>query len=624
VIRGLVRKEVRDLRPFIGLAAFLLLLEAINWFLQQFTTLPLDVTFVSIGSELGVVLYLLAFAVGTGMLIREVDDRTLGFLDGLPVTRLRVFSTKFLVTAGMLLLYPAGYLLLMLAQHAVARGSLDQAMHPGLLVQAFALISVVTAVGLASGMLLGFLRSLGWLALALCVITLKLIELKWPAIAVVNPVELLRVEIVGVQWRVSSSVIAVQAAILAGCLMLSLFIFVRAGGDQGWKLRTQLSRPLVSAAVTLATIGAGIGAVALMANSSGEESGPVPTVAEVPGAEFKVSPAGSARTEYYSFNYPAQQTGRVQALLSEADALYLAVADILGAPPGARIDVDLSESQENTEGTASHDSIRMDVDGLSRITLAHETAHVLAGRLAGGERERELLKMRALSEGLATWIGNQVAGEGALPTQIRFTAAIVSQRRLVRAEVLMDSATLARVADQNLDYPLGAVLVDATMARYGSDALHKLLVAIGNQDFPRDLAGSELWHAAYQAAGFDLALVLDDYARNLKTWELEFADRIAAVPRPRGSLVVSGKLVGVEVRLDGELPEGWTTLVRFRPSADSELFEYTTVVTDEQRIALMPVAGARDEVCFQPGVARRGLTIFESWVCLPVDSAARL
>jgi ABC-type transport system involved in multi-copper enzyme maturation permease subunit len=625
VIAGLVRKEIRDLRPFLALGVFLLLLEVGDWFLQDFDTRTLQADFAEEVFSVGVVMFLLSFAVGTGLLTREVDDRTLGFLDGLPVTRTRVFGIKYLATAGMLLLYPAGYALLLLAQQGLARGSLDHALHPGLLLQAFLLTCLVTCSGLALGMLLGFLRNLCWLLVALLVITLKVVELYLPAVAVVNPVELVQPQLIGAHWQVSGAALVIQSLLLAGSLLLALNLFLKSGSDQGWKLKARLSRPFVSAAVTISTIVVLVAAfVLIMIPYEKRERSSVVTD-KAPGTEFTVSPAGSARTQFYSFSYPAQQSSRTRDLLSQADDLYTAVAGILGAEPGARIDVDLSGSLQNTEGTAFHDRIRMRVSRLSRVALAHETAHVLARRLAGGEKERELSKMLALNEGLAEWIGNEVAGEGALTESIRFTAALVSQRRQVTAELVMDMDALSRVADQNLKYPLGAVLADATIQRYGRGALHKLLVAIGNPDFPRGLTGPVLWHAAYQAAGFDLALVLDDYGRQLKSWETEFADRIAALPRPRGSLVNRNGRLGVEMRYEGQMPAGWAPLVRFRPNNDSSIVEYSASLADSQGIAWMPPSRmAGKEVCFQPGVGMvNGAIIFETWVCLPRSTAAR-
>lgn len=625
MIAGLIRKETRDLRPFLVLGAVLLLLDVAYWLTQQFDMQPLAGSFTTIDTEIGAALFLAAFALGTGLLMREQDDRTLAFLDGLPVSRLRVFVVKVAVAGFVLLLYPAGMLLLMAVQHLVARQSLDLALQAALLWQSFAMISVVIAVGLAVGLLFGVLRSLAWLALALCAIAINVLSRQWPQVAALNPMELLDVRLIGVHWQVPVTGLLLQLAAIVVCGFPALAIFLTAGGGSGRKLQLRLSRPIVSAAVTLATIGALIATIALYADSSQGDPLQASGSGDVPGARFVSSPAGSARTQRYSFSYPAQRAELVQALLRDADRTHDAVATLLGAGEGPRIDVDLSGSLTNTEGTAFHDRIRMQLGPAALATLAHETAHVLAHRLAGGERERELSKMSALNEGLAQWIENQVSGGETLPELGRLQAAIVSRRHLVTPEQLTDIESLARNADRNLQYPLGAVLVDVLVNRYGSQAPRRLLMVLADPNFPRDLQGPELWYGAFQAARFDLALVFDDYARRLKSWEEEFAERIANLPRPRGSLVLDEDLLGVEVRFDGQLPADWHAVVRFRPKEDSPLDRYTTEVTDDDNIAWIFSGEAVDEqVCFQPGVSMGEITIFESWVCLPQESAAAL
>ncbi len=182
---------------------------------------------------------------------------------------------------------------------------------------------------------------------------------------------------------------------------------------------------------------------------------------------------------------------------------------------------------------------------------------------------------------------------------------------------------LARDVDRNLVYPLGAVVVDALIRRYGADAPKTLLLTLGRPDFPRDLEGYTLWQAAFQLSGFDLTLVFDDYARLLKEWELKSAALIADLPRPRGSLVRSDDYVGVAVRLDAALPAGWRAVVRFRPRSDSPLRDYVTRSTRDD-IAWQSINSiANEKVCFQPGIGTKGIVIYEIWTCLPLDSAEK-
>jgi hypothetical protein len=164
------------------------------------------------------------------------------------------------------------------------------------------------------------------------------------------------------------------------------------------------------------------------------------------------------------------------------------------------------------------------------------------------------------------------------------------------------------------------------VARYGPAAPKTLLSALPSADFPRDLHGYALWQTAFQLSGFDLDLVLDDCARHLKQLEPRFARQIAALPRPRGSLVELDEGYAVTLRLDMPLPADAFPMVRFRPGMSSNSAQYRTSYS-----ALSPAGKftsdvpnkivTRGEVCFQPGLVYEGITIYEPWVCLPESAA---
>jgi hypothetical protein len=181
---------------------------------------------------------------------------------------------------------------------------------------------------------------------------------------------------------------------------------------------------------------------------------------------------------------------------------------------------------------------------------------------------------------------------------------------------------LAREVDLNLQYPLGAALIDVLVKRNGADAPKRILLTIGRPDFPRDLKGVELWQAAFQISGIDLAVVFEDYTRRLKGWEDENSALIDDLPRPRGSLVRTPDFVGVSLRTDGPLDEDSRLVVRFRPQDDSPLREYATLYP-QKRIAWRSIkAIANQKVCFQPGLRTHGIVVYEAWTCLSLDSAA--
>jgi ABC-type transport system involved in multi-copper enzyme maturation permease subunit len=620
---GLIGKEYRSLRPFFFLGVVLLAFEFVELVQQQWDLRPLGVTFRGFESFF-VFQFLIAFAVGTGLLIREIDDGSLVFLDGLPLTRARVFCVKTLAATTTLLVYPFSFLLLQLGLHLVGRGSLDADVHLPLLATQFAAFVALTLEGVACGLLLGFLRSLSWMVLALVAICIKVLYDKWPRLLELNPVEALAIHPIGAHVHFSVEGVATQLIVTAACGICAYWLFNTAGAGRGQRLQLQLSRPLISGLVTLGTIGALAGVLAVYIKTGGGTHTKGTDEAAASIAHFTPTASGHAQTLHYTFSYPAQQSESVQPLLLKADAVFEAVATQLDIDGGLPIDVDLSGSENNTEGTAFFDRIRMIFGGADQLAvLAHETTHVFANRLAGGKDERELEKMDAFNEGLARWVERKLYPDQRLSRVEQLQAAVVSQRRMVTAEQLTDLPVLARVADRNLQYPLGAAIIDALVHRYGAGAPKAILKTIGRPEFPRDLHGFELWQAAFQLSGFDLALVFDDYTQQLKIWEGEFSASIANLPRPRGSLVQTDDWAGVQIRMDTPLPAQWHTVVRFRPKDDSPLREYDTERPDKKNIVWESVNKvANDQVCFQPGIGTRGIVIYEAWNCLPLDSAA--
>ena len=617
---ALIRKELRGQWPFLFFGFALLLLDILELLAQQWNH-PLSTTFS--GFNFGFIFqFLISFAVGSGLLMREIDDGTLAFLDGLPLTRAQALGAKMATAGAVLLCYPLGHLVLIAVLHLWSRESLDHALHPWMLAASFLLMMLLTAVGVTCGLLLGFLRSLAWTTLALLIIALKVLSMAWPRFSILNPVEALMVNPVGTHIKLPLEGIIVQCGIALLFGLTVFWLFQQAGAGRR-RLQLYLSRPLISAIVMAVTIAAVVGALALYGHSVG--GGTVQEVAASdPGiAQFKPAPPGHAQIRHYTFSYPAQQADIVRPLLLHADEVFSQVAAQLQIEGGEPIDVDLSGSEANTEGTAFLSRIRMFPGGENPLsTLAHETTHVFAKRLAGGENERELSKMPAFNEGLARWVEQTIATKSGVSERDRRQAAIVSQRHMASARQLTDPEALAREVDRNLIYPLGAVLIDAFVERYGHDAPKKLLLTLGRADFPRDLAAYTLWQTAFQLSGFDLSLVFDDYARRLKAWELNSSAFLNNLPRPRGSLVRGEGRVGVTVRLDGELPPGWRVVVRFRPRNDSELRDYVTRDTRDGVAWLSLNRVAHEKVCFQPGINAEGIVIYEAWTCLPLEAAA--
>ena len=445
------------------------MLEVIEIFREQWDLRPLSITFHNFDQFLAAQ-FVIAFAVGTGLLMREIDVGTLTFLDGLPLTRARIFAVKLIAACTVLVVYPLGYLGLLMMLHLMGRESLDHELHPALLATQSALAILLTCGGLTCGLLLGFLRSLSWMTLGLLAIAIEMLSTKWPRFAVLNPTEALTIHPVGIHVHPSLESIAVQSAAVLMFGLLAYCLFSVSGAGRRRQFQLQLSRPLISALVTVATGAALLGAVFVYTKSSVERQTRQTSKSDADSAQFTLhcGRGHAADSALHLRSYPAQQSEPLQVLLLHADEVFGNVARQLDIDGGPAIDVDLSGSEDNTEGTAFFDRIRMVATGPEPLAvLAHETTHVFAYRLAGGDRERELGKMAAFNEGLAHWVERKLSSGNGISDVDKLQAAIISRRHMVSARQLTDMTALAREVDLNLQYPLGAALIDVLVKRNG-------------------------------------------------------------------------------------------------------------------------------------------------------------
>ena len=617
----LFRKELRDQRPFLLLGALFCVLEVIEVGFTQADMHTLSVHETTMGDFAATLQILLGFAIGTGLLVREQDDGTLRFLDGLPVTRARLFATKLIVAMGVLMLYPTTRLCLLALLHLWARTSLNPEVHLGLLATVWSLIGVATFVGLSAGLLLGFMRSLAWAGFGAFAVALRLLEHYSPRALALDPTELLKPRVVGASWQAPTSAMLAQLGAAAAMAALAGLVFCAGRGFRLSRLAEALRRPFWSAVVVLVTLVAAVATIELWQDGkprdkSHDADAPATT------AHFPTAAPAHLATLHYTFRYPGFSSAPARALAAGADEAFEQVARLLPAGADGPVDVDLSGSSENTAGTAFWGRLRMDPDSAHpTAVLAHETAHVLAFRLVKERGAAVLHRMPVLNEGLAQWICYRAAGGDQLRRRDRLVAAALFKRHEVAFEELVDYEELERKRDQGLKYPLGAALVGALADRYGDQAAQKLLSTLARDEFPSDQRGLALWQAAFQLAGFDLSVVVDTFFKQLEAWAKELQPELDALPRPRGIVEAGKTKLQIRLRTDRELPSGARLAVRLRPTEQSELSEYRTHDARDGVVVVDRGDIAHNRVCFQAGLAIDDAMLFESWQCQPVEWA---
>jgi hypothetical protein len=617
---ALFRKELRDLLPWGVLSLAFGLSNVVQLLLEQVDSTPLGQTFFLLNQENVVLYWVIAFAIGTGLATREHDDRTLAFLDGLPLARSRVFFVKCAVMSLLVLIGPLLEVSGMAALHLLSRGSLDRELHAVVLLQALVLQALFIVNGLMLGAAFGRLRSLAWMTAGVVATALLLFVDRVPRAAVLNPLTLLDWQWTTAAIVVDGEAVRAQLAVTALAALIAWQGFVRAGKG---RQPLNLSGPIASAVIAVATIATTAALIVVVMRPFDD----VLTSPEPDGNvtyRFAPSPPAQAQTRHYRISYAANETESALALAGEADAVFERVHELLGLPPGDVIDVDASGSAPNTHGTAFLGRLRMRLGAEAPAVLAHETAHVAAQRAAGAERDWLWQAAGTLNEGLASWVETKFRERATRGEERMLLLAAMHSRRELIVDELVDPFLLQRVRDVTVEYAAGEALIDALVRLHGEGAVARLLQAFEDPRLPSDLRGLPLWQSTFQLAGFDLAAVVDEFYRGVEEYASLHAEEIAALPRPRVVLVRSRGSFGAMLVLDSARNDAAAheLVIRFRPAPDSSL-------SDLQQFSVEPnepawprgrtMLGGR--ICVQGGVEIGAETLYEPWTCLPTSEA---
>ncbi|ATB26948.1 ABC transporter permease [Melittangium boletus] len=623
MIRPLLAKELRDQRPFRWLALFFLGCDVLaTLWTEPLGFSPYAATFMSrfkADGDLSLMTFLLAFALGNGLLVREQDDRTLEFLDALPTSRWTLFWVKLLVALGTVLVYPLGMTGWTLFEQALAHPSLDPGWHLGAL-GGVSILRVAQALSiLALSLALAPLRRLSWTVLALLMLGQSVLEDRWPWLSVLNPLRLAVPRFEGEQWLWPMKALGLQLALASGLLALALAQFLGVGERLAASAQRRLQGPWLGGLVTLTTVGLFI--ALLMRWDPGTEDGG----AETPEVSFPEMAPARADTRHYRFTYPSSLSKRAGPLLDQADSVFETVRAFMGVEAGEPVRADLGGSQRHTAGTAFWNTLRMQLAHLSlpeeaRAVLGHETTHVLAQRIVGPEGATRLGSLRMFNEGLASYVEYRFFQPPDAKKEDRVIAAAVRARREVKLEELLEPDTLAAQRDANLVYPLGRVFFEALVARHGEGAPARVLTALGRKDAPEDLEGALAWQDAFQSAGIDLSQVFDDFFARLDGLVAHHREWLDALPRPRGAVEREDGQVGLRAILDGEVPEGWSVVCRFRTDEAADALEYEGPFPIEEPHWRDTSALSAGVLWYQLGLmSPDGLTLYEPWTRIRVE-----
>ncbi|MDQ3263466.1 MAG: ABC transporter permease [Myxococcota bacterium] len=625
MIRSLVRKELRDQRPFLVLGLFLELLDQLSdLFTGAFAQQPLGNEIADGYSTAGILfLMVIAFALGTGLLTREHEEGTLEFLDSLPIGRGWLFGVKIAVGWGVLMAGIVLELVALLLRHLWFHTSLDGGVHLPLLIQGALLQGAVLYVGLALGVILSFTGRLSWMLAGMLGLFVVVAVKQLPAASILDPTSIALARFEGSDWRIPWSTLALHLTWATLALLLSLALFAGVWDRRLRKLWGFLSGPAATP-ITVATSVVGLVLFGLISYDAAESG----TAAAGSEPSFPEPALGQYDSQHYAFRYPAPLSQRASPLFEEGDQTFQRVSELLGVGPlPTPIRVDLTGSAQHTAGLAFWNAIRMDLlaaeDGEELLAvLAHETTHVLAAQTVGAERAQRLNQLLAFNEGLSRHIQRELFPDAPDRDQGRTVAALLLARRQMRVEDVFNVAALAADQDRDLVYPFGEAIVQQLIRRYGKDAARRVLEATGRQDAPEQLDPLSVWQDAFQTAGYDLTRILYDVQKDLEREHARHRQLHDSLPRPKPSVEdPSASFLRILTHLDGPLPQGWSVACRFRADADSPPTDYEGPMEAYDGGCFRDRRNVENNTLWvQLGVvAPGGYHVYEPWVSIPLD-----
>lgn len=579
-MRSLFLKELRSLAPFAGLILFF---QGLNLAELCFTEFPDQFLFSKAlrpdennGDQ--VFMFVVAFALAAGLLVREQDEGTLRFLDALPISRTRIFFGKLLPALGVLWLSPLGDLALRTLVFVWSRTSLETHFPAGLLLTSLLLQSVSCLVFLALGLALSFLRRFSFLVFGLLVMSyLLLAELRTPFLPFLNIFTLTDPVFEGQHWLIPTAKLVTQFVLALVCLGIAYGGF-QLQGDAAQRFSERLKRHrgwglFAGAGIALSVV-VWLGLLFYWAKDSAPED-----KKSVHYVEWNHS---RATTAHYRFLYPENQAGLVGQLLDRADGVESRVREFLNAQPILRIDADLTGSVPHTAGVAHWKSVQIDltevgpgIDDLVAV-LGHETTHVYIDHECDSRISKHFNSTRFYHEGLASYVQFHAFQPSGKLVSLRRVAAVMQSRKEVKFDELLSSEKLSRNRDTDLVYPLGEVFVAALVRLHGEAAPGKVVRAFGRPNAPKDLEGFELWQDVLQACGYNFSEVEDACFSILEESVISERRFIDSLPRLRGAVQREDHHIVVRATHPGTAPG--RLICRLRPHADTpeHLYEYPT------------------------------------------------
>jgi hypothetical protein len=558
-VSELLKKELRALRPMALLIVAVLAAMFIYSMVDEFPDMTTSSSRESEATGMLMLIGLFSAMTGAGLLVSESNEGTLLFLDGLPLSRTRIFFSKVIAGLAVLGLIPLLGCGLDILSLALTHQSTSPPFHWDTARMCFVQGSIVAIYLLSLATALSFVRQ--WFTLVVGFVVwgflwLRVNEVAWTALF--DPYQLLTCSIDDAQVRFPWHHAAAAMSVSFFSLALAWFSFQSLGDRmqyaaqrvRRWRMATVL-RFIGIALVPVVWISV-VGKLLQLTRSN------EPKTAH--GIHVEKSFAYT-QTKRFDFVFRESQRKQAESLIATADAIHDRVTGYLGASfvPG-RIVADLgSPVVAHAAGQATWTKIRVPLGlGLSthelQAVLGHETTHVYIEQLSNGAMFRHFSSTRFFHEGLATFVEHKFFSTPEECEKMRRLAAVAASRGTVPFETLASNKDLSKERDGNLVYPLGEIFCHALVSTYGDGAPGKLLRAFGRPNAPTALEGAAFWRDAMQSCGFNLDCVIAAYDTEVSRAITEQAAFIEKFPKLTAHIELAAGEIIIRPEFKGAAP----------------------------------------------------------------------
>jgi hypothetical protein len=640
---ALLWKEWMGLRPFAILIVVLCLMSEFYESATSFSDMRPIWDSELIGWNGGIGLLIFSVIISLGILVREQDDGTLLYLDGLPLSRGSVYLAKWVAATA--LTAASGYLDLAVASgyEMLSRTSSSPPFPWRSMAVLMGLMACQAAFLVSLMFFLSIFRRWALLLLGgLFFLVYQLKSLQFPYAVFLDPLELVqKPEQMGDRWIVPWNHLGALFVMGSGFYLMGLLFFsIRPGsfsalGRGRWAAVLRVGSKLLLPLATVVMVGA---LIIFIAKNEEDDEDSTPVILE----ELRPQPSGGNQiiqtdSAHFEFIHRKNDSEKVQQLMPLADELFLKVADFLEVPAemrASRIVVDTTSNlSRHAAGQAHWKKIRMGLThNEGRLTneaiLGHELAHVLIDQLTDDRLKDEFGATRWFHEGLASYVEYRFFQNEKTREQSERGLALAASWGEVDFAELVDNEELSKLRDSNLVYPAGMLWMKAAVDVYGDDAPAKLLRAIARPEAPRKLKGLALWRDTCLAAGLDLERIRSRFRVMLKELQDKHQETCslfpeiteATVSKADGEIVIRPKL---EAGWSDNLPEGSHLVCLIRPDEDADMSRLRHAELDENGEFRVPsYSFVKPQIGYQIGWSAgdwRKEPVFGEWTTTHVE-----